>query len=324
MIPYPKPYRYKNVWEYLFMKNRILSLFICLSFFIFLCNPSLIFTGASNGVLLWFHTVLPTLFPFIVMTSILIHTNALHMISAITSPILCPIFGVSKNASFAIIGGFLCGYPMGANIISELYKTKHISKTEGAYLLSFCNNASPAFIVSYICLQKLHRTDLIAPTLIILIGSIIVSSWIFRHFYSSKSLSGCPASKNISLVNVLDQAITNGMETITKIGGYIICFSILIALVEPYASKSPVFAYLLLPSLELTNGITYLSNASLPFSFKYFLILIHTSFGGICALFQTKCVLYDQEFSIASYIIEKLATTAVTSLLAMCYIMLFL
>lgn len=34
---------------------------------------------------------------------------------------------------------------MGAKVIADLVREKHISSEEGTYLLGFCNNVSPAF-----------------------------------------------------------------------------------------------------------------------------------------------------------------------------------
>lgn len=306
------------------MRNILFSVFCCILFVIFLISPALVFEGASQGLLLWFHTVLPTLFPFMVLTTILTNTKAIHFISSVFAPVLCPLLRISQNACLAVIGGFLCGYPMGAKIISDLWETGQISRTEGLYLLSFCNNISPAFVISFIMTQKLLRPDLILPTLVILFLAPLLSSFLFRRYYQEETHFERLVNRRSSGLQVIDHAITGGMETITKLGGYIIFFSILVLLLRSMPADNRIFTQFIIPALEITNGIDLISKMPLPFIQKYFLILIHTSFGGICAVFQTKCVLQSFDVPFGQYILEKLVTTAVTSFLALFYIQIFL
>lgn len=46
--------------------------------------------------------------------------------------------------------GMLCGYPMGAKLASDMYESHKISRREAEYLTTFCNNASPSFIITYL------------------------------------------------------------------------------------------------------------------------------------------------------------------------------
>ena len=135
-----------------FLTIPILIFFLCMLSF-----PQTVFAGASYGLLLWFRHVLPTLLPYMVLINILIRTPALHWICHITSPFLCPLLGTSYYGTFAVLTGFLCGYPMGAKTASDLLDAQKISRSEASYLLSFCNNTSPAFILSYVVIQNLKK-----------------------------------------------------------------------------------------------------------------------------------------------------------------------
>ena len=106
----------------------------------------------------------------------------------------------------------------------------------------------------------------------------------------------------------------NGFETITKVGGYIILFSILFRL----CSRLPIDWFL--PALEISNGIPWIMGFAQPLSIIYPLILALTSFGGFCAAAQTYSMIQNSGLSIFPYIIQKLITAMVTSLLAILYI----
>ena len=105
-------------------------------------------------------------------------------------------------------------------------------------------------------------------------------------------------------------------ESITKVGGYIIVFSILLALLKEIPLSGAFWERLLLPAVEMTNGITLLCAQDIPFSMKYILTMALVSFGGLCAAFQTQCMVRKQHFSMGRYITEKLITASVTSLFA--------
>ena len=282
-----------------------------------LCFPMETFHGATNGLLLWFRTILPTLLPFIILSNILIQTNCVYYISRAIKPVLQKFFRVSDEACYAILIGFLCGYPMGAKVIADLIATGRISRNEGQYLLSFCNNTSPMFIISYIVMQQLKKETILWGTVSILFVSPILCSFLFRNFYryNLSNTSVLHTKKEIYFdFQIFDTSIMNGFETITKVGGYIILFSILFVL----CSKLPINVFL--PLLEISNGIPLIVKLSKDFAFVYPYVLGLTSFGGFCAVAQTNSMIQGTGLRIFPYIIQKLITALVTSLLAFIYI----
>lgn len=300
------------------MKQIIYAIASIAFFILMLCFPKETLSGASDGLLLWFQIVLPTLLPFFIVTNLLIQTNSIVYISYVCSPILQRLFSVSANGSFAVLSGFLCGYPVGAKVTADLVKTGRISLSEAKYLLSFCNNTSPAFIMSYIVLQNLKDEELLIPTLLILYISPVLCSFLFRKFYHinrNTMLFHEVNNRDICFsFDILDSTIMNAFENITKVGGYIILFSILFSL----GNLLPITS--LLPFLEITNGIPYILSLFSDFEMSYILVLFLTSFGGVCAIAQTSAMLTETKLSIVSYTIEKLVTALVTSLLTFLYL----
>ena len=299
--------------------KQLCALSLMIGFFVLmLCFPNETFSGASNGLLLWFQIVLPTLLPFIILSNLLIHTNAFYYISSLIKPFVQRLFRVSESGCYAVFVGFLCGYPMGAKVIADLIHTERITKQEGQYLLSFCNNTSPMFIISFIVMQNFKNESLLLGTLIILYLAPVLCSFIFRWFYKTSLYLHSENTVKQSFhfnFSVLDHCIMNGFETITKVGGYIILFSVLFSLCE-LITWTKTF----LPVLEITNGISYIINHTMPLSITYPYILGLTSFGGFCAIAQTNSMIQDTKLSIFPYIIQKLITALVTSLFAMIYI----
>ena len=308
------------------MKRYFTSLCVIALFVLMLLFPQPVFKGASSGLLLWFNVILPTLLPFMIVSNLLIGTRAIDAISKVFGPVMCRLFGVTRYGSFAIIAGFLCGYPMGGKVTADLVRKQYITWQEGQYLLSFTNNTSPMFIISYVVWQNLKDTSRTMPALLILILSPILCSFLFRIYYRPGARihsSEYPPLPKAAAASLMDSCIMNGFETITKVGGYIMLFSILIALLQKLPLDHFLFSLLLLPSLEMTNGIPLLCVSPLSADACFVLSLALTSFGGWCSVAQTRSMVQGARLPITPYIIEKLITTLVTRLLAYTYIRLF-
>lgn len=299
------------------MRKFFLHIILLCFFFLILIFPPLTLKGALSGLLLWYNVLLPTLLPFIITTNIIITTNSFTLITSFLGTPFQKIFGVSKAGSFAVIIGFLCGFPMGSKVISDLYKQEIISKNEAQYLLSFCNNTSPMFIISYLVTQTFKDTSLIVPTFICLYGAPVILSFFTRHYYKFKIddhrfQNSAPTTFKMSII---DQGIMDGITLVVKIGGYVMLFSIFLSLLTPFARD--IFPPLihLLPAFEITNGINIYSRTS-DISLRYYQLIGITSFGGLCALAQTQCVLQDTDLKISDYLLHKLFTAAIAIFIA--------
>lgn len=313
------------------MKRYFLMSAAIIFFCLMLLFPAPVVDGASKGLLLWFQVVLPTLLPFMIVSNLLIETQAINVIAKITGHLFSRFFRVSSHGSFAVLTGFLCGYPMGSKVTADLIRNGNISTEEGRYLLSFCNNTSPMFMISYVLMQNLGDKTLFIPSLVILMGTPVICSFIFRRLLlPSNGISGRTLAfssstnrkKNTSVPsgNIIDCCIMNGFETITKVGGYIMLFSIIVELCHLLPVSHPLFYNLLFPSLEITTGIQSICSSTVPQHIRFILCLSMTSFGGWCAVAQTQCMIQGTGLSIFPYIIQKLITAGVTSLFAYLYI----
>lgn len=309
-------------------RHPALTIPILILFFSMLSFPQTVFTGASYGLVLWFRHVLPTLLPYMILINVLICTPALHWICRITSTFLCPLLGTSYYGTFAVLTGFLCGYPMGAKTTSDLLNVNKISRSEASYLLSFCNNTSPAFILSYVVAQNMKERNLCIPFFLILTFTPLMLSFIFRLFYRLPESScsfpqvtpGSFSNPSESISNsFLDRCILNAFESVTKVGGYMMMFSVLIQLLASVLPNT-IFSLLLYSSLEISTGIRLLFSSALYTTEKIIFCAFLTSFGGWCCIAQTYSMISGSQLPILPYIAEKLVTALVTSLLISAYI----
>ncbi|MGN0252598.1 MAG: sporulation protein [Oliverpabstia sp.] len=284
-----------------------------------LCYPKEAFQASADGLRLWFFTVLPTLLPFLILSDALIHAGKIPAVFHRFSRFFSWSLGLSLYGTYAFTLGLFCGYPMGARLTADLLKEKKIDRREADYLLTFANNASPMFISSYILLQTLNMQQMAVATFTILYLSTFLTSLFFRcmfHRFPGKSTatSDDPIQEPAQPLpeRLIDYSIMNGFETITRLGGYIILFSIAAAMVHTFFHSLPVISWLLPGIMEITTGIHLIGLSAMPVMQKYVIILTLTTFGGISSVAQTKGMLNGTPLSIKTYILGKTVQTAFT------------
>ena len=114
---------------------------------------------------------------------------------------------------------------------------------------------------------------------------------------------------------IIDTGIMDGFETLTRLGGYIMLFSMIASLLQ----KLPVprvVTLILTGMVEITNGIAMLPDSGLPKSTQYVLAVVYTAVGGLSGIAQTSSMIRDTPLSIKRYCIAKLVLAACCGLLA--------
>ena len=109
---------------------KLLLLFCLFLIGCILTHSALSLSYASMGLELWFTKMIPTLLPFMILSGIMVRMQLTEKLAMLIYPVVGPIFRVRKNVCYCMMMGFLCGFPMGARVISELYVRQMITKRE--------------------------------------------------------------------------------------------------------------------------------------------------------------------------------------------------
>lgn len=307
------------------LKVKTIYSIITLIFLVFLfILPYDSINGAKKGLLLWFNIVLPTLLPFIIVSNIIVSLHLTSFFSTVLYPIFRVIFKISKDGCYPIVIGLLSGYPVGAKCCGDLVKSRRISVDEGQYLLSICNNASPIFIISFIAIGSLKLENYKYYFLFIIIISSVINSFIYRFLHKNWFLNktNCKliiqetAPETSSFSQLLDDTILNAFEVMTKIGGYIIIFSIIAEIISKLQITNTSIKLIMIGILEVTTGINHIATTNIELSKKIVLIITLTTFGGISSIAQTKSVVNNTGLSIRTYIIYKIFNAVIACILS--------
>jgi len=300
-----------------------------------LCFPSTALAGAKDGLLLWFYQVMPSLLPFLILSSLFFATGLSDRIAGKLSPLLSPVFRCSSSGCYAVVIGLLSGLPVGAKTVADLTSTGRITKKEGTYLLPLCNNPSPLFLLGFISLSVIKQPALRYPLFLTVVLSSIVAAMLLRprestsvtsnvssrdHALTPANRSGkpgpgspAPAPFTFSFL-LLDAAIEQAFLILTKVGGYLVLFSVLAKLLAVLPLPATLLACFG-AFLEITTGSNALSALSLAEPVRISLITGFVTFGGLSSVAQTKSVLTGTTLPLAHYLLTKAVAGLIAGLL---------
>ena len=297
--------------------------------------------AAKSGLKLWANSVVPSLFPFFVATELLSRTNIINILGKLLNKIMKPLFNVRGEGSFAFIMGIISGYPIGAKIASQFRQDNICSKEECERLLSFTNNSGPLFILGTVGISMFGNSTIGVLLLISHLLASITVGIIFRFWKlninqpSITNSSYKTSNDNISLSNlggIIGNSITNSINTILLIGGFVVLFSVIISILQNSQFLnvltnllSPIFSFLHIPEkfstgfisgiLELTNGLNIICN--LPekhLSYNIILSSFLLGLGGLSVLLQVWSTIAKTDLSIKPYILGKLLHACISAL----------
>ncbi len=260
-------------------KKLLSSILTFLAFIIIILDTKTAILGVNEGLQLCLQTVIPALFPFFILSAML-NSHLIGKSIGIFRPI-CKLCKIPYGSESLLLLGFLAGYPVGAQLITQAYVQGSISENTAKRMLGFCNNAGPAFLFGM--LAPCFKNPAAAWVLWgIQIGSALCVGWIL----SADADASCKikAIPNITLPQALQAAIKN----LATVCGWIIVFRIILVFCQRWflwlfpAEINVLFSGL----LELSNGCVLLRELTKP-GLQFVLASFLLSFGGLCVCMQT-------------------------------------
>ena len=131
-------------------RDILLGLGLLLAALALVAWPGESMSAMKDGLQLCGNVILPSLFPFFVLSSLVVELGMARYLGRALEKIMWPLFRVNGACVSALVLGFVGGYPVGARTAIRLYETGACSRTEAQRLLAFCNNSGPAFILGVV------------------------------------------------------------------------------------------------------------------------------------------------------------------------------
>lgn len=282
------------------MKKSMFRFFVILVLFLLLLFPSLSFEGAKNGLLLWFQTVLPTLFPFMLCSSAIVAFGAIHMLTKPLTPVFSRL-SLSEKGGYALLTGLLCGYPMGPKTAADLLKRKEISLKEAKYLLAISAWPSPMFLTGYVGTLLPSSVSFFKILVCVYLPLLPLAAAAKKIYHLSPKgkekiekefirshLEDHPFPKKASF----DELLMESLEIMAKIGGYIMVFSILAVFVRHLFPDGSCLCAYLLGFIEMTTGIQEISRSQSGLT-AVLGMMGAAVFGGLSGVSQVAAVIQE-------------------------------
>lgn len=288
------------------IKNILYLLTLIIFLFEMLFHSSIIINSVNLSFSLCINNLFPSLFPFMILSNILIEYGFVEITSELLKPVMHKIFKTHENGSFVLILSLISGSPSNAKYINELLNKKLITHKDAEKILLFTHFVNPLFIINTIGLTFLHHKKI---GLIILIshylGNLCVGLLfqnyhknIFNNKINIKKAFSSLEKEHKSFIIILTNSITSSINTLLIILGVITTCLIITSIIN----LNPLFNGF----LEITQGLKYLSTTNHQLLFKTIFATFLISFGGLSIHAQVFSILSNKKIKYIPYLSARI------------------
>ena len=284
-----------------------------------LCFPTASTQGARNGLQFCGEILIPSIFPFMVLSSFVVKSGLSGRMGRALSPITQTLFHLPGSTGATILIGMIGGYPSGARGVKALIERGEISEKQGARMLCFAVGAGPAFVISAVGGGLLHSGR--AGVLLFLsqiTAALLIGILAGLPYRKEKNVCQAPPKKAATsdFSTALVYSTSDSAAGMLSMCAFVILFSALISILQesgagealtllltrcgvpPAAAQS--LLYIL---LEVTGGCSEAARAGASPA----LISFALGWAGVCVHFQIAASLHSFHFSRAKFTLFRLA-----------------
>lgn len=273
--------------------NTLLLLFLPALAVFWIVRSADVHAATEAALRLCVYTLLPALFPFFVLTSLLISLGFPELLSRLLTRPMARLFHLGGGGASALLLGFLGGYPAGARTVCELYTAGEVSRDEAERLLAFANNASPAFFVSFVGGEVFGDPRLGLWLWLIHVFSALAVGLLFRGKGPVRRCA-LPRREAASFSAALVPAVASALSAYLTVCSFVLLFSLVSFPLDGHP--------LLLGLFELSRGVAALPATRLGFALAGFFC----GFGGLAVQLQTLAFILPAALSARKHIAGKL------------------
>lgn len=301
------------------MKKYSNLVIVILSFIILiliLMSKGLVSKTIITSFGIWFNTLVPSMFPMLILSDILINYNFVQYIPKRIVNFISKIFNISSSAVLIVFLSMVSGFPTNAINIYNAYDKKAISKEEAEHILLFNHFANPLFILQTVGIFYLNNNKYGVIILISHILANIIIGIIFRkrnHYSLSNYISKNGKSQNFG--NVLSNAIKKTINSLLMVSGTVTLFLVLSTLIINTFRLNNYLAVFVQGILEMTMSIATLSTLCMSDTLKVVIATMIISFGGLSIHMQVISSLEDK-IKYRNYFIGRLYQMFISGIIA--------
>ena len=284
-----------------------ISIFCSIGILLLILDPNTAMNGASEGVSLCLRVLIPSLFPFFIL-SVLLTDSIIGLSPGIISPITKSMRVPAGSESLFLIG-LLSGYPVGAQCVYQSKEKGLIGHNDADRMMGFCSNAGPAFLFGMVAHQFPSSGYAWILWEILILSSILTGILLpGGNNYPIKIHN----TENITVSEALNRSI----KSISGVCGWVILFRVILTFLDKWflGMLPQTLKVTMTLAMELANGCLALNEID-NLLLRFVLCAAGLSFGGLCVTMQTISVTAPD--GIGMYLPGKIIQTCIATLLAM-------
>lgn len=293
------------------------------AFLLFLIRSSVAINYMKKGLQLCAGAVIPSLFPFMIISELLIHSGVGQRVGRLLAKPTRFLFGISEAGACAFVLGAICGFPIGAKTLCSLYDRGEISDREFSRALTFCNNPGSAFVISAVGVSLLGSVEL-GVTLYgcVLLSAVIVGVFeriIFGKIEDGRSKSGygAVAFERKGAIEVFTSAIQSSAISMMTVCAYVVFFSSFVGCIESIIAQTnipSVVTAMIFGFFEISSGMGAAVEVSSPLA-AVLLCAAGAGWSGLSVHFQIITICSGRGVSFKPFFIAKAAQGAICTAL---------
>lgn len=278
---------------------------------LFLAEAGFVRAAAAEALSLCAGSVIPALFPFLVVSSLLLSLGLGELLSPMLAGLMEPLFRVDGVGSSALLLGLVGGYPIGAKTAADLYRGGRLSRPEAERLLAFCNNSNPVFLISVLGVGVFGSVRAGVWLWLIHLLSALLTGLLFRNHGgpARRQAGGTAAFQAVSLPAAFVAAVRESLSGMLSVCAFVTFFYVL---ARPLASLGGWLGPVLVGLTELFSLTPLLR----PDRFGFILASAMAGWGGLSVLCQTAAVLEGSGLRLQSCAAGKAVQGLLAGLLA--------
>ena len=293
--------------------NLIIVMITFIILILILFNKEIVSNTIITSFYIWFNTLVPSMLPMFILSDILINYNFISFIPDKITNIISKIFNISKEAVLVLFISLIAGFPSNGTAIKTSYDLKLISKEEASHLLLFVHFANPLFILQTIGIFYLKNNSFGIIILISHVLSAFLIGVILRNKnHPTKDNYISKNNKSQSFTTIFSSSIKKSINTLLMVSGTVTSFLIISTLICHIFDLNVYLETFVKSTLEMTMGLSSLSNLLICDIYKVVLSTAIISFGGLSIHLQVASVIDDIPYT--NYLKGRLLHLVISSL----------
>lgn len=276
--------------------------------------PDAVTIGVTEGLKICFNVILPSLFPFMILSAYTVKSESLSFLYKIFYPFTKFILRQPLCTVPVVIMGLVGGFPVGTKMASLLLEKGQITKNQAQRLCMFCVNGGPAFVITAVGVNMLGSSKAGVIIFVSLCISSLLLGFATSFFDDKKNTEIHIVNSAQSPLAALSASVTDGVQSILGICAWVVLFSGLTECLKSIDISDGAYSGIV-SVLEVTKGCTLIAGEmGIP------VLAAAIGFGGFCVHCQIFSYIKSAGLKYSHFFVGRVLCAALSAVI--CHLLL--